>query len=116
MPKSYQNDANIGAKYNKTKIRKKVSETCLGNYEKYMCLRKCKLCKSNAKTIVFEGFANWMQDDGNQQKYFKQYIKIIEQLMTNPCKIDARKRSAKNIDNDANMAPKWRSKSIKKHD
>ena len=42
--------------------------------------------------------------------------KIIEKLMTNPCKIDARKRNAKNMENDANMAPKWRSKSIKKHE
>jgi len=36
--------------------------------------------------------------------------------MTNPCKIDARKNNAKNMENDANMAPKWRSKSIKKHE
>ena len=57
-----------------------------------------------------------MQDDGNQQKYFKIYIQILEKLMTNPCKIDARKRNAKNMENDANMAPKWRSKSIKKHE
>ena len=79
-----------------------------------MCLRKCKLCKSNLKTSVFEDFANWMQDDGNQQKYFNKYIKIITKLMTNPCKIDARKRNAKNIENDTNMAPKLRSESIKK--
>ena len=78
-----------------------------------MCLRKCKLCKSNVKTIVFEGFANWMQDHGNQHKHFKQDIKIIAKLMTNPCKIDARKSNAKNIENDANMVPKWRSTSIK---
>ncbi len=50
-----------------------------------MCLRKCKLCKSNLKTSVFEDFANWMQDDGNQQKYFNKYIKILTKLMTNPC-------------------------------
>ena len=82
-----------------------------------MCLRKCKLCKSNIKTSVFEGFAYWMLDDGNQQKYFKHiYIKILEKLMTNPCKIDARKRNAKNMENDANMAPKWRSKSINKYE
>ena len=81
-----------------------------------MYLRKCTLCKSKVKTNVFEGFANWMQDDGNQQKYFNKYIKILEKLMTNPCKIDARKRNAKNMENDANMAPKWRSKSIKKHE
>ena len=36
--------------------------------------------------------------------------------MRNPCKIDARKRNAKNMENDANMAPKWRSESIKKHE
>ena len=36
--------------------------------------------------------------------------------MTNPCRIDARKSNAKNMENDANMAPKWRSKSIKKHE
>ena len=81
-----------------------------------MCLRKCKLCKSNVKTNVFEGFANWMLLDGNQQKYFKKYIKVLEQLMTNPCKIDARKRNAKNMENDTNMAPTWRSKFIKKHE
>ena len=75
-----------------------------------MCLRKGKLCKSNANTSVFEGFANWMQDDGNQQKYFKKYIKIFEKLMTNPCKIDARKRNAKKL----KMTPKWTSKSMKK--
>ena len=83
------------------------SETCLENYEKNMCLRKCKLCESKVKTSVFEGFANWMQDDGNQQKYFKKYIKILLKLMTNPCKTDARKSNAKNMENDANMAPKW---------
>ena len=81
-----------------------------------MCLRNCKLCKSNVKTNVFEGFANWMQDDGNQQKYFKKYIKTLPKLMTNPCKTDARKRNAKNMENDANMAPKWRSNSINKHE
>ena len=36
--------------------------------------------------------------------------------MTVPSKIDARKSDAKNMENDANMAPKWRSKSIKKHE
>ena len=36
--------------------------------------------------------------------------------MTVPSKIDARKNDAKNMENDANMAPKWRSKSIKKHE
>ena len=36
-------------------------------------------------------------------------------MMTNPCKIDARKRNAKNMESDANMAPKLRSKSINKH-
>ena len=55
-----------------------------------------------------------MQDDGNQQKYFKTYIQILATLMTNPCKIDARTGNAKNMENDANMAPKWKSKSIKK--
>ena len=79
-----------------------------------MCLRKCKLCKSNVKTNVFEGFANWMQDDGNQQKYFEKYLKILPKLMTNPCRIDARKSNAKNMENDTNMAPKWRSQSMKK--
>ena len=68
--------------------------------------------QSNVKTIVFEGFANWMQDHGNQHNYFKKYIKLIAKLMTNPCKIDARKTNAKNIENDANMEPKWRSNSI----
>ena len=70
-----------------------------------MCLRKCKLCKSksNVKTSVFEGFANWMQDDGNQQKYFKKYIKILTKLMTNPCRIDARKSNATNMENDAKI-------------
>ena len=36
--------------------------------------------------------------------------------MTVPSKIDARKSDAKNMENDTNMAPKWRSKSIKKHE
>ena len=49
---------------------------------KNMCLRKCKLCKSNVQTSVFEGFANRMQDDGNQQKYSK------ENIYKNPYKID----------------------------
>ena len=35
--------------------------------------------------------------------------------MKNPCRIDARNNHAKNMENDANMAPKWRSKFIKKH-
>ena len=80
-----------------------------------MCLRKCKLCKSNVKTIVFEGFANWMQDDGNQQKYFKQYIKIFEKMMTNPCRIDARKSNAKNIENDAKMGVEIHQQNMKKY-
>ena len=36
--------------------------------------------------------------------------------MKNQCRIDARKRNAKNMENDANMAPQLRSKSIKKHE
>ncbi len=34
--------------------------------------------------------------------------------MKNPCRIDARNNHAKNIENDANMEPKWTSKSIPK--
>ena len=79
-----------------------------------MCLRKCKQCKSNVKTSVFEGFANWMQDDGNQQKYFKKHIEILAKLMKNPCRIDSRNSHAKNMENDANMEPKWKSESLKK--
>ena len=84
-----------------------------------MCLRKCKLCKSNVKTSVFEGFANWMQDDGNQQKYFKNYIIVLAKLMTHPCRIDARKSNAKK---NEKITPTWRqnggrnpSKNIKKN-
>ena len=36
--------------------------------------------------------------------------------MTNPCQIDARKRNATNMENAANMAPNWKSKSTKKHE
>ena len=36
--------------------------------------------------------------------------------MKNQYRIDARNNHAKNMENDANMAPKWRSKSIKKHE
>ena len=36
--------------------------------------------------------------------------------MNNPCRIDARNSHAQIMENDANMAPKWRSKSIKKHE
>ena len=37
--------------------------------------------------------------------------------MKSPCRIDARNSQAKNMENDANMEPKWRSKSInKKHE
>jgi hypothetical protein len=94
----------------------KLQRNMSGKLFKNMCLRKCKLCKSNVNTNVFEGFANWMQDDETQQKYFNKYIKILTKLMTVPSKIDARKSDAKNMENDANMAPKWRSKSIKKHE
>ena len=76
-------------------------------------LRTCKLCNSNIKASVFEDFVNWMLDHGNQQKYFKKHLTILAQLMTVPFKIDARKSNAKNIENNANMVPKWRSKSIK---
>ena len=67
-----------------------------------MCLRKCKLCKSNVKTKCVEGFANWMQDHGNQQKHFKQYITILAKLMTNPCKSMLEKINKKQ-ENDAKM-------------
>ena len=56
-----------------------------------------------------------MQDHENQQNYFDKYIKFLAKLMKNPCRIDARKSNANNMENDANMAPKWTSKSIKKH-
>ena len=46
-------------------------------------------------------------------KYFKKHIKIFAKFMTVPSKIDARKRNAKNIENDANMVPKLRLKSVK---
>ena len=89
---------NIATKY-ANKLQRNMSRI-----KEKMCLRKCKLCKSNVKTIVFEGFANWIQDDGNQQKYVKQYIKILPKLMTNPCRIDARKRNAQTW----KMTPTWR--------
>ena len=63
------NDAN--------KLQRNMSRKLLKN----MCLRKCKLCKSNVKTSVFEAFANWMYDHENQQKYMKikyDFIKIIK--------------------------------------
>ena len=47
------------------------------------------------KTNVFEGSVNWMQDDENQQKYFKQYINILAKLKTNTRKTDARKKCCK---------------------
>ena len=72
-PTLVQNITTNGA----NKLQRNMSRKLLKN----MCLRKCKLCKSNVKTIVFEGFANWMQDDGNQQKYLKNIYK-------NPAKID----------------------------
>ena len=37
---------------------------------------------------------------------------LFAKLMKTPCRIDARKSNAKNIENDANMEPKWRSNSI----
>ena len=73
-----------------------------------------KPCKSNVNTSVFDCFANWMYDHGNQQHIFKQYIKTFAKLMTNLCNIDARNTDAKkNTENDANMEPKWGSESIK---
>ena len=78
-----------------------------------MCLRQCKLCKSKVNKSVFEGFANWMQDDGNQKKYFKQNTQILAKLITNPCKIDARKNNAKNIEIGANMEVEIHPKNMK---
>ena len=106
-PTLVQNITTNGA----NKLQRNMSRKSLKN----MCLRKCKLCKSNVKTNVFEAFANWMSDHGNQHKYFKKHIKIVAQLMTNPCRIDARNSHAKNMENDANMEPKLRSKSINKN-
>ena len=73
------------------------SEQCLEAYEINMCLRKGKPCKSNISFNVSEGFANWMWDHGNEQNYFKTYIKLLAKLMTTLCKIDARKNNAKNM-------------------
>ena len=67
---------------------------------------KAQTLQKYSKTLVFEGFANWMQDDGNQHKYLK-YINSLAKLMTNPCKIDARTSNVKNMENDANMEPEW---------
>ena len=39
--------------------------------------------------------------------------KIDAKSMTNRCKIDAGKRHAKSMENDAKMEPKWMPKSIK---
>ena len=50
------------------------------------------------------------------REILSKYIKIIPKLMTNPCRIDARKNNAQNIENDANMAPKWRSNPSKRHE
>ena len=36
--------------------------------------------------------------------------------MKNQCRIDARNNHAKNMENDANMEPKWRSNPSKKHE
>jgi len=61
-------------------------------------------------------FLGFRQLDAGRRKsteILQNYIKILKQMMTNPCKIDARKSNAKNMENDANMEPKWRSTSIK---
>ena len=86
------------------------SETCPGNYKKTCACDRVNYAK--VKTIVVQGFAKWMQDHGNQQEHFNKYLKIIANLMTNPCKIDARKSRTKNMENNANMEPKLKSDSI----
>ena len=42
-----------------------------------------------------------MLDDEIQQKYFNKYTTILAKLITNPCKIDARKSNAQNMEINA---------------
>ena len=83
------------------------SETCLEIYEKKRkkerCLRKCKLCQSNVKTIVFEDFANWMQDHENQHKYFKKYIKSLQYWL----QIHVKSMLEKVMQKTMKKAPTW---------
>ena len=51
-PTLVQNKTTNGA----NKLQRNMSRKLYKN----MCLRKCKLCKSNVKTSVFEAIANWM--------------------------------------------------------
>ena len=72
-----------------------------------MCFRNGKPCKNKLSTSVFEGFAQWVWNHENQQKYLKKYINILSNLMTNPCTINGRKSNAENRQNKVNMDPKW---------
>ena len=63
---------------------------------------------------MFDGFANWTQDHGNQHTNFKKHINILATLMTNPCKIDARYSNAKNIEVDAKIEVEIHRQNMKK--
>ena len=90
-------------------MREQTAAKHVSKIMKTHVLRKAKPCKSIVNICVFKGLANWMQDHGNQQNHCNKYMQILAKWITNPCKIDARKSDAKNMENDANMDPKWRS-------
>ena len=72
--------------------------------------------KMDAKIFDFSCFFEKCENARNYLFYHIKrgsgHLKMHQQSIQNLCKIDARKRHAKSMENDAKMHPKWEPKSI----
>ena len=68
------------------------------------------------KSMIFDTFSKKAKSHETIQKQIEFQAfgmqKGIKNQSKNPCKIDARKRLVKSMENDAKMHPKWEPKSI----
>ena len=70
------------------------------------------------KSLIFHVFFEKRENARNYLFYNRKrgsgHAKTHQKSIKNRCKIDAGKRHAKSMENDAKMEPKWMPKSIKK--
>ena len=104
----------FGIKIGKVASQKASKNRCRKSIENYAKSSQND-AKMDAKINVF--FMLFRKRRKRSRPFVFPYIlmfwacKIDAKSMTNPCKIDAGKRHAKSMENDAKMEPKWEPKS-----
>ena len=105
----------FSTKNRKNGIQKSIQKSMPKKYRKMM-QKGSKMIRKYAKIFDFSCFFEKGENARNYLFYnIKRgsgHLEMHQKSIQNRCKIDARKRHAKSMENDAKMLPKWKPKSI----